>query len=83
MRMERREEPLDVKIWDEMPEPEEIWKDIPDELKVLAPEEWQARKEWIFNTWTLQNGMSVIASAFVHAVQRAEIDTQNFVSSLQ
>ncbi|MGQ9462064.1 MAG: thiamine pyrophosphate-dependent enzyme [Candidatus Fervidibacter sp.] len=76
MRMERLEEPLDVKIWDEMPEPEEIWKDIPDELKVLAPQEWQGRKEWIFNTWTLQNGMSVIASAFAHAVRQAEIDTQ-------
>lgn len=75
MRMERREELVEITIWQEPPEPEQIWQNLPDDLKALLPEEWQARKEWLFNLWTLQNGMSVIASAFVQAVRQAEIET--------
>lgn len=75
MRMERREENLEVTIWQEPPTVEQIWQNLPDEIKALVPEEWQAQKEWLFNIWTLQNGISVVASAFVQAVRQAEIDT--------
>jgi hypothetical protein len=56
MRMVRREEALEVKLWQEMPSPEQIWQDLPEELKALLPEDWQVRKEWLFDIWTLQNG---------------------------
>jgi len=76
MRMVRREEPLEITIWQEPPEPEQIWRNLPDGIKALLPEEWKRRKEWLFNLWALQNGMSVVASAFVQAVRQAEIDNQ-------
>lgn len=76
MRMARREEVLEVKLWQEMPNPEQIWQDLPEELKALLPEDWQVRKGWLFDIWTLQNGISVVISAFVQAVRQAEIDTQ-------
>ena len=44
MRMARREEALEVKLWQEMPIPEQIWQDLPEELKALLPEDWQVRK---------------------------------------
>jgi len=65
MRMARREEALVVKLWQEMPNPEQIWQDLSEELKALLPEDWQVRKEWLFDIWTLQNGISVVISAFV------------------
>jgi hypothetical protein len=81
MRMARREEALVVKLWQEMPSPEQIWQDLPEELKALLPEDWQVRKEWLFDIWTLQNGISVVISAFVQAVRQAEIDTQKLALS--
>ena len=76
MRMARREETLEVKLLREMPSPEQIWQNLPEELKVLLPEDWKARKEWLFDIWALQNGISIVISAFVQAVRQAEIDTQ-------
>jgi 2-oxoglutarate ferredoxin oxidoreductase subunit beta len=74
--MERREENLEVKIWQEQPTFEQIWRSFPEEMKALLPEEWQAQKERLFNLWTLQNGISVVASTFVQAVRQSGIDTE-------
>ncbi len=74
MRMARRDERLTVQIWQEPPTAEQLWGAMPDEMKALLPEEWRARKEWLFSLWALENGMSVIVSAFVQAVRQAEID---------
>ncbi len=74
MRMARRDERLTVTIWQDPPDMEQIWQDIPDEVMAWLPEEWQSQKEWLLNLWALQNGMSVVVSAFVQAVRQAEID---------
>lgn len=74
--MARREELLEVKLWHEPPSPGQIWQDLPETLKALLPRDWEAQKEWLFNLWALQNGISVAVNAFVQGVRQAEIDVQ-------